>query len=52
MFDDAPESTKQLCTFPLKISNVKIKGGVSELDLSPINKSLALIFLFLFEEEF
>jgi len=36
MFKEGPESTKQLCTFLLNISKVNRKGGVCELDLSPI----------------
>jgi len=28
IFDEAPESTEQLCTFMLKISKVRGKGGV------------------------
>ena len=36
IFEESPESTKQLCTFLLNISKVKRKGGVCELDFSPI----------------
>ena len=45
MFDEDLESIKQLCTFLLNNSKVKRKGGVCELDLSPIKiASLASIF--------
>ena len=38
--DEAPESTKQLCTFMLKISNVIWKGGVMDFDFPPIMATL------------
>ena len=46
MFEEALKSIRQLCTFLLNTSKVKRKGGVCELDLSPIKiTSLASIFL-------
>ena len=38
--DEAPKSTKQLCTFVLKISNVIRKGGVMDFDFLPIMAAL------------
>jgi hypothetical protein len=32
-FEDAPESTRKLCRFMLKTSNVKRKGGTKGLPL-------------------
>lgn len=36
MLDEALESTKQLCKFPLKISKLRRNGGVWDLYLPPI----------------
>ena len=38
--DEALESTKQLCTFMLKISNVIRKGGVMDFDFLPVMVTL------------
>ena len=38
--DEAPESTKQLCAFMLRISNVIRKGGVMDSDFLPIMAAL------------
>ena len=36
MLEDAPKSTRQLCTFRLKISTINKKGGVMDFDHFPI----------------
>ena len=41
-FYEAPEFTRQLCTFWLKISKVKRKGGVWDLDFPTIKAPSAL----------
>lgn len=38
--DEASESTKQFCTFMLRISNVIRKGGVMDFDFLPIIAAL------------
>ena len=38
--EKAPESTRQLCMFMLKISNVIRKGGVMDFDFLPIMAAL------------
>jgi hypothetical protein len=40
--NEAHESTKQSCTFLLKNSKVKRKGGLCELDISPIIATFTL----------
>jgi len=40
MADEAPESTKKLCTFMLKISNVIRNGRVMDFDFLPIMATL------------
>jgi hypothetical protein len=44
-FDDAPESTKQLCKFLLKISNVNKKGGTNNLDFLSVDVEFTFDFL-------
>jgi hypothetical protein len=45
-FDEAPESTMQLCIFLLNISNVRRKGVVLEFDLLLIKEALTTYFFF------
>ena len=47
MFKEAPESTIQLWTFRLNISNFSRKGGVVDLELLPISVSLSATVLML-----
>ena len=46
-FDEALESTKQLWKFLLRISKVKRKRGVWDLDILPISAPSTLGFVFL-----
>ena len=47
MLEDAPESTKKLCTFILKISKDNKNGGVIDFDHLPIIESFKVAVIFL-----
>lgn len=49
IFNEGPESTRQLWIFLLKISKIKKKGGVCEFDLSPM--SITFVGSILSEDE-